>query len=236
MKVKVDDMSMTIIYCLDDDKSSRELIAYGAGNCGMKCRGFSNSAAFFHEISEHIPDIILLDIQLEKEDGLSVLRQLRANPQTASIPVMVVSAKAEEYDKVVALDSGADDYVTKPFGMLELIARIRAVMRRFSDPGKNALCVGELVLNRNSHRVFLEKEEIFLTNREYQLLEYLMENTGVLLDREHLLHYVWGFEFQAETRTVDVHIRYLRRKLGKHADLIETVRGVGYRIGRSYEK
>lgn len=229
-------MSIITIYCLDDDKSSRELIAYGAENCGMKCRSFANSDSFFQGITEHIPGIILLDIQLENEDGLSVLKQLRADPLTALIPVIVISAKAEEYDKVMALDSGADDYVTKPFGILELISRIRAVLRRFSFSEKDFLCVGDLVLNRNSHRVFLEKEEIFLTNREYQLLEYLMENTGVLLDRERLLHYVWGFEFQAETRTVDVHIRYLRRKLGKHANLIETVRGVGYRIGGNYEK
>lgn len=230
------DKSMIMIYCLDDDKNSRELIAYGAENCGMKYRSFTNSVSLSHAIRERVPSVILLDIQLEAEDGVAILKQLRADPLTAAVPLIVISAKGEEYDKIMALDSGADDYVTKPFGILELLSRIRAILRRSSGIENDVLCVGELVLNRISHRVFLEKEEIFLTNREFQLLEYLMENAGVLINREQLLHYVWGFEFQAETRTVDVHIRYLRQKLGKYSSLIETVRGVGYRIGRGYEE
>ena len=227
---------MIMIYCLDNDKNSREMISYGAQNCGMICHGFSNADAFFHALSDGCPHLILLDIQLKGQDGFAVLEQLKADPDTSDIPIIVISSKAEEFDKIRALDGGADDFVTKPFGVLELLSRIRAVLRRSHHEEGNLIRLGELELNKKSHRVFVGKNEVFLTNREYQLLEYLMANEGVLLSREQLLHQIWGFDFQVETRTVDVHIRYLRQKLGHAGVLIETVRGVGYRIGRIHEK
>lgn len=225
-----------MIFCLDNDKNSRELIGYGVGNCGMAFCGFHHSDAFFHALSDSAPHIILLDIELDHEDGFHVLQRLKRDPHTADIPVIIISAKAEEYDKILALDSGADDFVSKPFGVLELISRIRAVLRRSYSDVNNVIRINDIMLDRTSHRVYAGGEEIFLTNREYQLFEYLLENEGVLLTREQLLRQVWGFDFQAETRTVDVHIRYLRQKLGKSGAMIETVRGVGYRMGGSNEK
>lgn len=225
-----------MIFCLDNDKNSREMISYGAENCGMVCHSFSNTDTFFHALADRLPHLILLDIQLDGRDGFDVLRQLKTDPHTSHTPIIIVSSKAEEFDKIMALDSGADDFVAKPFGVLELLSRIRAVLRRSRNEEFDLLRLGELVLNKMSHRVFVGENEIFLTNREYQLLEYLMDNEGVLLSREQLLHRVWGFDFQVETRTVDVHIRYLRQKLGRTGALIETVRGVGYRIGRTDER
>lgn len=227
---------MIMIYCLDEDKNSREIISYAAENCGMVCRGFHHADTFFRALTEKIPHLILLDIQSEQWHGFDVLRQLKSDSCTLDIPIIIVSSKASEFDRVMALDGGADDFVEKPFGVLELFSRVRAVLRRSRKESFDLLRLGNLILNKTSHRVFVGEDEIFLTNREYQLLEYFMENEGVLLSRDQILQRVWGFEFQATTRTVDVHIRYLRKKLGDAGVMIETVRGVGYRIGRIHER
>ena len=223
---------MKEIYYLDQDKNSRELIIYGVENCGMKCRGFQYEESFFHAVSEGSPSLILIDICLREGNGLDILRRLKKDPRTSQIPIIIVSSRSDEYDIITALDMGADDYVTKPFGILELISRIRAVLRRSRVDCNDLIRIGDLVVDRTSHRVYADGKEIALANREYQLLVYLMENEGVLIPRDTILNHVWGYDFRAETRTVDVHIRYLRQKLGNFGDLIDTVRGVGYRIGR----
>ena len=221
---------MINIFCMDEDHNCRELMVYAVNNNGMKCRGFDNAADFRTEVSSDPPDLILLDINLSEADGMELLCGLKADRRIGDIPLIIVSEKREEYDKISALDAGADDYVEKPFSVLELLSRIRAVLRRSSGSRRGDICVGNIVMECSSHRVFAGDKEIPLTNREYQLLRYLMENEGILIRRDDLLYHVWGFDVRVETRTVDVHIRYLRQKLGESGRLIETVRGVGYRI------
>ncbi len=216
---------------MDEEHNSRELIVYAVQSNGMKCRGFKDVASFQTAVLNDRPDLILLEINLSEMDGMELLCSLKNDMKTGDIPVIIVSEKAEEYDKIQALDVGADDYVAKPFSVLELLSRIRAVLRRSSGSRFGEIRVGNIVLQCSSHRVFVGDREVVLTNREYQLLRYLMENEGILIRRDDLLRYVWGFDVQVETRTVDVHIRYLRQKLGEAGRLIETVRGVGYRIG-----
>ena len=219
-----------MIYCLEDDKNVRDLILYALKNNDMECRGFANAASFFDSLEKEIPDLVLLDLMLPGVDGFTVLRRLKSGVLTMNIPVIIVSAKDQEFDRIHGLDSGADDYITKPFSVLEMISRIKAVLRRAGTIKKTELKVEELVMYTDTRRVFVADKEIRLTNREYQLLRYLMENQGVPVGRDVLLNRVWGYEFQGETRTVDVHIRFLRQKLGAAGRLIETVRGMGYRI------
>ena len=196
----------------------------------MECRGFENATAFFTALHDQLPDLILLDIMLPGVDGYSVLRRLKNSDSTMDIPVIILSAKSQEFDRIYGLDAGADDYIVKPFSVLEMISRIKAVLRRVGTIRKTELRAGDIVMQIDARRVFVGEEEINLTNREYQLLRYLMENKGVPVGRDVLLNRVWGYEFQGETRTVDVHIRFLRQKLGNAGKLIETVRGMGYRI------
>lgn len=224
-----------MIYCVEDDAGIRELVVYTLQNTGMEARGFSDGAALTAALRGAKPDLILLDIMLPGEDGISILRRLRSLPDTAAIPVILLTAKNTEYDKVIGLDSGADDYIAKPFGMMELVARIRAVLRRSQDKLLSAdshpLTAGAISIDERAHTVCVSGHDVQLTLKEYQLLVLLMKNQGAVLTRDVLLENIWGYGSESETRTVDVHIRTLRQKLGDSGALIETVRGVGYRMG-----
>lgn len=226
-----------MIYCVEDDAGIRELVVYTLQNTGMEARGFSDGAALTAALRGAKPDLILLDIMLPGEDGISILRRLRSLPDTAAIPVILLTAKNTEYDKVIGLDSGADDYIAKPFGMMELVARIRAVLRRSQDKLLSAdshpLTAGAISIDERAHTVCVSGRDVQLTLKEYQLLVLLMKNQGAVLTRDVLLENIWGYGSESETRTVDVHIRTLRQKLGNSGALIETVRGVGYRMGAS---
>ncbi|HJB26316.1 MAG TPA: response regulator transcription factor [Firmicutes bacterium] len=221
-----------MIYCVEDDKSIRDLIVYALGSGGFEAHGMCDGKELFQALSKEIPDLILLDIMLPGEDGISILKRLRASGRTKTVPVIMLTAKSAEYDKVLGLDSGADDYITKPFGVMELIARVKAVLRRIGPKERNPqLTVGDVTINVDKHQVLANGKEITLTLKEFELLRYLMENVGLVLTRDKVLETVWGYEYEGETRTVDVHIRTLRQKLGEYGSMIETVRGVGYRIG-----
>ena len=226
-----------MIYCVEDDAGIRELVVYTLQNTGMEARGFSDGATLTAALRGAKPDLILLDIMLPGEDGISILRRLRSLPDTAAIPVILLTAKNTEYDKVIGLDSGADDYIAKPFGMMELVARIRAVLRRSQDKLLSAdshpLTDGAISIDERAHTVCVSGRDVQLTLKEYQLLVLLMKNQGAVLTRDVLLENIWGYGSESETRTVDVHIRTLRQKLGDSGALIETVRGVGYRMGAS---
>lgn len=223
-----------MIYLVEDDNSIRELVTYTLNNSGLEARGFETPSEFWTALKSEIPQLIMLDIMLPQEDGLQILRKLRADPQTSQVPVMMLTAKGTEYDKVLGLDAGADDYVPKPFGMMELLARVRALMRRTAPRKReDAYSIGPLYLSTARHVVQVEGRDVTLTLKEYELLRTLMENQDIVLTRDRLLNQIWGYSFDGESRTVDVHIRTLRQKLGVAADLIETVRGVGYKIGCS---
>lgn len=225
-----------MIYCVEDDAGIRELVVYTLQNTGMEARGLEDGSALAAALREKKPQLILLDIMLPGEDGISILRRLRSAQETAGIPVILLTAKNTEYDKVVGLDSGADDYVAKPFGMMELVARIRAVLRRTQagvdgEETARPLVAGDICVDERAHSVFVGEQEVQLTLKEYQLLCLLMKNRGAVLTRDVLLENIWGYGNESETRTVDVHIRTLRQKLGTAGSMIETVRGVGYRMG-----
>ena len=192
-----------------------------------------SGAELFEALAERQASLILLDVMLPGEDGLAILNRLKSSEVTKDIPVIMVTAKSAEYDKVRGLDCGADDYITKPFGMMEFIARVRAVLRRTGREDKDnaTLQVGDLQILVQQHQVFSAGQKVTLTLKEFELLKFLMENQGIVLSRDRLLGHVWGYDFDGETRTVDVHIRTLRQKLGPCGEYIETVRGVGYRIG-----
>ncbi|MCP1101949.1 winged helix-turn-helix domain-containing protein [Aequitasia blattaphilus] len=221
-----------MIYCVEDDDNIRELVVYTLESTGFQGKGFGEGASFYDGIKKEKPDLILLDIMLPKEDGLSILKKLKSNRDTKNIPVIMLTAKSTEYDKVLGLDLGADDYIAKPFGMMELVSRVKAVLRRGAPVEKSSetLVFDTLVMNQKKHEVKSEGESIPLTFKEYELLKRLMTHPNQVLTRDQLLEEIWGYDFDGETRTVDVHVRTLRQKLGKNADKIETVRGVGYRI------
>ncbi len=221
-----------MIYYLEDERNIRELIVYTLESSGFHAAGFSSGTELFHAISEEKPDLILLDIMLPKENGLSILKKLKDSMATKNIPVIMVTAKGSEFDKVTGLDMGADDYIAKPFGMMEFIARVRAVLRRSQQKESHSeLMYKNLKIRLERHQVFADEKEIALTLKEYELLKYLIENQDIVVTRDQILSRVWGYDFDGETRTVDVHIRTLRSKLGDCGRYIETVRGVGYRIG-----
>lgn len=223
-----------MIYCVEDDENIRDLIVYTLENTGFAARGFADGGSFREALREEKPELVLMDVMLPGEDGVSLLKRIRENSETAAVPVIMVTAKGAEFDKVKALDLGADDYVTKPFGMMELVSRIKAVLRRTgaaSDSEEEGiLALGEIAMDTRKHQVTVAGEKTALTLKEYELLKKLMINADAVLTRDQLLEDVWGYDFDGETRTVDVHIRTLRQKLGKAGDRIETVRGVGYRI------
>lgn len=225
-----------MIYCVEDDDNIRELVIYTLETTGLKARGFAEGAEFMEALAFDTPELILLDIMLPGEDGLAILRKLKNSSKTKDIPVIMVTAKGTEYDKVIGLDSGADDYVTKPFGMMELVSRIKAVLRRSGQTADKAdLEVDGVKMNVKKHEVTVDGQTVTLTLKEYELLERLMRNRNIVLTRDQLLEDIWGYDFDGETRTVDVHVRTLRHKLGEKGAIIETVRGVGYRIGEAYE-
>ena len=220
-----------MIFCVEDDDGIRELMIYTLSASGFEAKGFSDGSALMDELKINKPELIMLDIMLPGEDGLSILKKIRTNAATADIPVIMATAKGTEYDKVIGLDQGADDYLSKPFGMMEMISRVKAVLRR-TQPNKKSsvLKYGGIVLNNSEHIAEAEGRRINLTLKEYELLKIFMENPGLVFTRDQLLYNVWGAEFAGETRTVDVHIGTLRTKLGKCGCCIETVRGVGYRF------
>ena len=221
-----------MIYCVEDERNIRELLVYTLGTTGFEAKGIRDGKELKKAVKEEIPQLILLDIMLPGEDGYSILEKLKSNQETKDIPVIMVTAKEAEYDKVKALDSGADDYITKPFGMMEFIARVKAVLRRAAkQAGKKEYTYKGLTIHVERHQVFDRERAVELTLKEFELLRYLMENQGIVLSRDQILEKIWGYEYAGETRTVDVHIRTLRQKLGESGFLIETVRGVGYRIG-----
>lgn len=221
-----------MIYVLEDDESIRELIIYTLNGQSMEARGFAAPSEFWAAMSEKTPSLVLLDIMLPEEDGLSVLKKLRATPRTAKLPVIMLTAKSTEYDKVVGLDGGADDYVAKPFGMMELMARIRAALRHGGQeaPKEKTYSLGSLFVDPARHIVRDGDREVTLTLKEFQVLCLLLERAGTVFTRDQLLNTIWGYEFDGASRTVDVHIRTLRQKLGHSGDCIETVRGIGYKI------
>ncbi len=226
-----------MIYCVEDDDNIRELVIYTLETTGLKAKGFAEGTSFMEALAFDTPELILLDIMLPGDDGLELLRKLKNSAKTKDIPVIMVTAKGAEYDKVVGLDSGADDYVTKPFGMMELVSRIKAVMRRTKKiPDRADLSVNGVNMNVKKHEVTVEGVPVTLTLKEFELLERLMRNQNIVLTRDQLLEDIWGYDFDGETRTVDVHVRTLRQKLGDKGEIIETVRGVGYRVGGSDEE
>ncbi|MBQ6625490.1 MAG: response regulator transcription factor [Clostridia bacterium] len=220
-----------MIFCVEDDSSIRDLMLYALSTAGFEAKGFADSVEFWSAIKEEMPELIMLDIMLPGEDGISILKKLRSQTATADVPVILATAKGTEYDKVIGLDIGADDYLTKPFGMMEMISRIKAVLRRSIPKEKvSTLNLGQLKMNIDEHTVESAGKRVSLTLKEYELLQKFMENPGIVFTREQLLQSVWGEEFIGETRTVDVHIGTLRTKLGVCGEYIETVRGVGYRM------
>ena len=221
-----------MIYVVEDDSSIRELVVYTLNQSGLPAQGFANAQEFWAALAEETPRLVLLDIMLPDEDGLTILKKLRSAAATASLPVIMLTAKGTEYDVVMGLDSGADDYIPKPFRMMELISRIKARLRRAEDKGAEEYHLENLYLCPGRHIVTVDQEPVNLTLKEYEMLVLLLKNSGMVLSRTQLLNQIWGYEFDGESRTVDVHIRTLRQKLGSAGDLIETVRGVGYKIGR----
>ncbi|HZW48627.1 MAG TPA: response regulator transcription factor [Bacillota bacterium] len=220
-----------MIYCVEDDLNIRELIVYTLQSTGFTAKGFADGEAFFIELQRKVPDLVILDLMLPGMDGTSILKQLRNTTQTADLPVIIATAKGSEYDKVSGLDAGADDYISKPFGMMELVSRVKAVLRRGGAKQREViLTMGNLSLNPEKHQVLSKGEPILLTLKEFLVLQQLMSNPGIVFTRDALLSTIWGYDFTGETRTVDVHIRTLRQKLGDCGDLVETVRGLGYRM------
>ena len=220
-----------MIYLLEDDDSIRELVIYTLNSQGMEARGFARPSAFWEAMGEQTPSLALLDVMPPEEDGISVLKKLRASAHTARLPIIILTAKGTEYDTVLGLDAGADDYVTKPFGMMELLSRIRALLRRTERNDALYRC-GQLTVDPGSHTVLVGDREVALTQKEFEVLYLLLKNKGQVLSRERLIEDVWGYAFTGESRTVDVHVRTLRQKLGEAGTCIETGRGYGYKIGR----
>jgi two-component system alkaline phosphatase synthesis response regulator PhoP len=228
-----------MIYLLEDDGSIRKLVIYALESHGFQAVGFDTPTDFWGAMASEIPDLLLLDIMLPGEDGITILEKLRRTPETASIPVIMATAKGSEYDKVMGLDLGADDYLCKPFGMMEMVSRIKAVLRRTERSAQNAqkkettdsiLACGDIVMDKAKHTVMIGEDKIVLTLKEYDMLRLFLENPGIVFTREQLLERVWESAYPVETRTVDVHIGTLRTKLGKNGERIRTVRGVGYKM------
>jgi two-component system alkaline phosphatase synthesis response regulator PhoP len=222
-----------MIYLLEDDDSIRNFVIYGLNTSNLPAEGFDRPSAFWAALRKQKPQLVLLDIMLPEEDGLSVLKKLRADSEYVHLPIIMLTAKSTEYDKVIGLDSGADDYVAKPFGIMELISRIKALLRRTEREKQSTFEYqdAELTVSQQRRVVMVDNREIALTFKEFELLCMLLKNRGTVLTRDRILRSIWGYDFDGENRTVDVHIRTLRAKLGTCGERIETVRGVGYRMG-----
>lgn len=220
-----------MIYLLEDDESIRKLVVYALNSQGYEAEGFELHEQFWAAMEKHLPELVILDIMLPGEDGISILKRIRRRPDTKDIPVIMLTAKNTEYDRVVGLDAGADDYISKPFGIMELAARVRAVLRRHAKgQSLSEYKIGELYICPERHETSVNGEEVALTYKEFMLLCLLAENLGIVMSREILLDRVWGLGAERENRTLDVHIRTLRSKLGSAGRLIQTVRGIGYRL------
>ncbi len=220
-----------MIYCVEDDASIRDLMIYTLNASGFEAVGFPDGAEFFKALAIEVPKLVILDIMLPGEDGISILKKLRSGVATANLPIIMATAKGTEYDKVIGLDLGADDYLTKPFGMMEMVSRIKAVLRRTEAKNEDRILrIGEIEMNLREHTVSIHGDRIQLTLKEFELLRLFLENIGRVFTREQLLSKIWEADFAGETRTVDVHIGTLRTKLGSAGAYIETVRGVGYRL------
>ena len=221
-----------MIWCVDDDNAIRDIEVYTLESTGYKARGFSDGVQLFEALKTERPKLIILDIMLPGDDGVAILKKLRSNSQTVKIPVIMATAKGSEFDKIQSLDLGADDYLVKPFGVMEMVSRVKAVLRRCGENiATDELKVEGLNLNSATRTVTVDGEKISLTFKEFELLRLFMSNPGKAFSREKLLSSVWGTDFLGETRTVDMHIKTLRKKIGPYAALIETVIGVGYRLG-----
>lgn len=221
-----------MIYCVEDEGNIRDLIVYALKNSDFDVEGFPSGEELFRAIDEKLPSLVLLDIMLPGEDGLTILKRIRDNPSTEDIPVIMLTAKSSELDKIVGLDIGADDYIVKPFSVLELVARVKAVLRRARPKEDDQLiAIDGVVIDKKKRTVLVEGEPISLTYKEFELLYYLFRNKNIVLNREMIMAQVWGYDFEGESRTVDVHIASLRHKLKGKASLIETVRNIGYKVG-----
>lgn len=222
---------MQTIFCVEDDENIRELVVYALKASGFSAEGFSDAVSFYERLEQQTPSLVLLDVMLPVDDGMTILGKIRKNPRFAGLPVIMLTAKNTEYDKVCGLDHGADDYVTKPFGVMELMARIKAVLRRTEQKSTPELLVlGDITLDAGRRSVMVDGNEVALTFKEFELLQYFMQNAGLVLSREKIMAAVWGFDFEGESRTVDMHVKTLRKKLGQSGSMIGTVRGVGYKI------
>ena len=228
---------MRMIWCVEDDPSIREIEVYALHSTGLEARGFADGAEFWEALEKEQPELVILDVMLPGEDGVAILKRLRADERYRDIPVIMATARSTEFDKVQSLDLGADDYITKPFGMMEMVSRVKAVLRR-SQPKQSAplLKLKGLTLDENQHTVTIDGQRITLTYKEYELLRLFLSHPGMAFSREQLLQTVWNTDYAVETRTVDMHIRTLRQKLGDYGRYIETIRGVGYRLEGNHDQ
>ena len=228
---------MRMICCVEDDPSIREIEVYALHSTGLEARGFADGAEFWEALEKEQPELVILDVMLPGEDGVAILKRLRADERYRDIPVIMATARSTEFDKVQSLDLGADDYITKPFGMMEMVSRVKAVLRR-SQPKQTAalLKLDGLTLDENQHTVTIDGQRITLTYKEYELLRLFLSHPGMAFSREQLLQTVWNTDYAVETRTVDMHIRTLRQKLGDYGRYIETIRGVGYRLEGNHDQ
>lgn len=220
-----------MIWCVEDDVSIRDIEVYTLQSTGFEARGFENGQTFWKALEQEKPELVVLDIMLPEMDGMQILKKMRENPEFQDIPVIMATARGEEYDKIKGLDLGADYYLTKPFGVMELVSCVKAVLRRCqSKKADHVLKMGNLIVNLDEHTVTADDKRILLTLKEFELLSLFLSNPGIVYTRDRLFNEIWGMDYCGETRTVDMHIRTLRQKLGNYGELIETVRGVGYRL------
>ena len=226
-----------MIWCVEDDSSIRDIEVYALTSTGFEAKGFEDGDSFWNALQSGRPELVILDVMLPGKDGVTLLKLMKANEAFADIPVIMATARGTEYDKIQSLDLGADDYLVKPFGIMEMVSRVKAVLRRYKRSApSNLLKLDGLVLNPGEHTVSVNGERIALTYKEYELLHLFLSQPGIAFTREQLLSSVWNTEYAGETRTVDMHIRTLRQKLGSYGHIIETVRNVGYRLEKNYDK
>ena len=226
-----------MIWCVEDDSSIRDIEVYALTSTGLEARGFEDGDSFWNALHSEKPELVVLDVMLPGKDGVTLLKMMKQTEEFQDIPVIMATAKGTEYDKIQSLDLGADDYLVKPFGIMEMVSRVKAVLRRCKRSApSNLLKLGGLVLNPDKHTVTVDGERIALTYKEYELLYLFLSQPGIAFTREQLLASVWNMEYAGETRTVDIHIRTLRQKLGGYGSIIETVRNVGYRLENNYDK
>ncbi len=219
-----------MLYIVEDDVNIRQMESYALKNSGFEVAEFADAAGFWQACDQQLPELLLLDIMLPGEDGYTLLQKLRSQQRTKDIPVIIVTAKSTEIDAVRGLENGADDYITKPFGIIELVARVKVVLRRAHKPQNSLLQTGQILLDDEKRQVLVDGQTCSLTFKEYELLKLLLLNTGIVLSRERIMDKVWGTDFEGESRTVDMHIKTLRQKLGESGSCIKTVRNVGYKI------